>query len=190
MANKLLFKSGIIFGRSMTDELDMKENHDGIIYLDTPGLACSKLRKQAADAITKALKQGGTYQIFFVITIGSAMLRQEDVRAMKLVLESAPDIKHFGLIINKLSKKAHSILSSNNFEALKTMVTDLLAQVNCINEPPSILLLMYRRELSVGENTFIEWDKLNEFAQKVPSTTINSSCVKEINGEAMDIMNF
>lgn len=53
----------------MTFQLDIKKHKDGITYLDTPGLADIKLRQQAAEAITKALKQDGTYQVFFVITL-------------------------------------------------------------------------------------------------------------------------
>ena len=179
----------------MTFELDMKKNHDGITYLDTPGLADFNLREQAAEAITLALKQGGTYQIFFVITLEAGRLRPEDVTTMKLVLDSATDIEHFSLIINKLSKNAHQILFDNNFKELRTMVTELLVQINWSNNPPTLLLLVQRLELYDEENTFIEWDELNEFVQKAPSTNIKSTCVKEIKSDsfsfkqAMDIVN-
>ena len=53
----------------MTHELDIRKNHDGVIYLDILGLTDFNLREQAAEAIAKALKQDGIYQIFFVITL-------------------------------------------------------------------------------------------------------------------------
>lgn len=60
--------------------------------MDTPGLADIKLRKQAAKAITEALKRDGNYQIFFVITLEAGRIRPEDMATIKLVLESASDI--------------------------------------------------------------------------------------------------
>ena len=103
----------------MTYQLD-KERHNGITYLDTPGLADVKIREKAAKEITRALKLGGVYQVFFVFTLESGRVRPEDVTTIKLVLESAPDIKRFSLIINKLSTIAYNRLLSNNAAQLKS----------------------------------------------------------------------
>lgn len=89
----------------MTFQLDCK-THDGVTYLDTPGLADVKLRQEAARAITTALRKSGTYQIFFVITLQAGRIRPEDMATIKLVLESCSDIKCYSIIINKLSKGA------------------------------------------------------------------------------------
>ena len=42
----------------MTYQLDVKENQNGKFY-DTPGLADEEKRKQAGEAISTALKEGG-----------------------------------------------------------------------------------------------------------------------------------
>ena len=63
----------------MTFQLDIKKHKDGINYLDTPGLTDIKLRQQAAEAITKALKQDETYQVFFVITLEAGIAQPEDM---------------------------------------------------------------------------------------------------------------
>ena len=126
----------------------MKE-HNGIKYLDTPGLSDIKLRKQAAEAITTALKQGGTYQVFFVISLESGRVRPEDVTTIKLVLESASDIKHFSLIINKLSTAVLDRLLDENAKNLRTMVTELLVQINCNDNPPTVLLLEHKFNCSI-----------------------------------------
>ena len=44
LAQKVLFKNGISIGSGMTYQME-KEEHDGIVYMDTPGLADIKLRK-------------------------------------------------------------------------------------------------------------------------------------------------
>ena len=60
IAKRVLFKSGISFGSGKTKKLD-KTEHEGIEYLDTPGLADINIRQSAATAITKALKQSGLF---------------------------------------------------------------------------------------------------------------------------------
>ena len=166
----------------MTFELDIKK-HNGIKYLDTPGLSDIKLRKQAAAAITEALKQGGTYQVFFVITLEAGRIRPEDMTTIKLTLESATDIKHFSIIINKLSKTALDGLLTENAEQLRILITELLVQINCKDNPPTVLLLKLQDKLFDETNKFIDWDDLNEFAAKAPSITLNSTCVKELKGD-------
>ena len=180
----------------MTFQLDIKKHKDGITYLDTPGLADIKLRQQAAQAITKALKQNGTYQVFFVITLEAGRVRPEDMVTIRLVLESASDIKHYSLIINKLSTITHDRLLEDNAEQLKILVAELLEQINCKNEPPTILLLMHKFKLSDENDQFIKWDELNEFVIKAPSIKVEPARVKDIGSdpssfqETLDILNY
>ena len=63
IAKAVLFKSGISFGSSKTYRID-KKIKDGIMYLDTPGLADIKMREDAASAITEALRQNWRFQYF------------------------------------------------------------------------------------------------------------------------------
>lgn len=91
LAEKVLFKSGVSIGGGMTYQLEEKK-HNGITFMDTPGLADIKLRKAAAQAITKALKKNGTYQIFFVVTLEAGRVRAQDLTTIRLVLENASDI--------------------------------------------------------------------------------------------------
>ena len=86
------------------------KKYNGVTQLDTSGLADINLRQQAAKAITEALKQDGTYQIFFVTTLEAGRIRPEDMITIKLVLESASDIEYYSIIINKLSKVAYNCL--------------------------------------------------------------------------------
>ena len=86
------------------------KKYNGVTQLDTSGLADINLRQQAAKAITEALKQDGTYQIFFVTTLEAGCIRPEDMITIKLVMESASDIEYYSIIINKLSKVAYNCL--------------------------------------------------------------------------------
>ena len=63
MAGERLFKSGISMGKGLTCNLDEKENGEGKHFIDTPGLEDVELRKQAGQAITQALKKGGTFKL-------------------------------------------------------------------------------------------------------------------------------
>ena len=56
IAERVLFKSGISFISGKTQKIDL-EKHDGITYLDTPGLSDINMRQVAANSITKALKK-------------------------------------------------------------------------------------------------------------------------------------
>ena len=86
IAERILFTSGISFGSGKTYGLD-KEKHNGIMYLDTPGLADIKMRKAAASAITEALSQNGRYQIFFC---GNAKCRKTSTRRLGNNMASTP----------------------------------------------------------------------------------------------------
>ena len=166
----------------MTYKLD-KEVHNGITYLDTSGLADVKIREQAAEEITKALKQDGIYQVFFVFTLESGRVRPEDVTTMKLVLESAPDIKSFSLIINKLSPIAYDRLLCNNGAQLKKLITELLVQINSKDNPPTILLLKSQSQLYDRDDKFARWIELSKFVQKAPIINVRSAYVSDLKSD-------
>ena len=193
VANASLFKSGVHFGKGMTYKLDI-QTHNGITYLDTPGLSDIKMREQAAKSITEALKKDGTYQVFFVIALEAGRVRPEDMTTIRLVLESASDIKHYSLIINKLSTVALDRLLEDNAEQLKILVSELLDQINSKNHPPTILLLRHQFKLHDCENQFMNWDELNEFMTKAPSIYVKPASVTDLKGdpfsfqEALDIL--
>ena len=98
-----LFKSGISLGSGKTYQLE-KGNHGGVMYLHTPGSSDIKMRKAAASAITEALSQNGSCQIYFVVTLSAGRLPPEDLATIWLVLLNAPNINFFSIIINKLSR--------------------------------------------------------------------------------------
>ena len=163
----------------MTYQLDIKK-HNEITYLDTPGLSDLELRQKAAKEITRALKQDGTYQVFFVITLEAGRLRPDDLTTIKLVLESAADIKYYSLIINKLSTTVYDGLQENGGEKLKTVISQLLLQTNSNDKPPTILLLKHQVQLYDAKDKFMKLKDLNEFVEKAPLMNVSSASVMEI----------
>jgi len=58
------------------------------------------------------LKEDGTYKIFFVCKEDSLRVRPADIRTMQVILEAAPSITSYGLIINRISPKSYKKLSN------------------------------------------------------------------------------
>ena len=145
----------------------MKE-YNGVTYLDTLGLADINLRQQAAKAIIEALKQDGTCQIFFVITLKAGRVRPEDMTTIKLVLECASDIEYFSIIINKLSTAAYIYLVEDNGKHLKILVAEIIEQVNWKKTPPAIFLLLNKIELYDADDQVTKLEELDKFAKEAP----------------------
>ena len=116
LAGKTLFRSGQSYGHGLTYKLD-EEVHNGIKYVDTPGLADKKLREEAGKAISTALKAGGKYRIIFFVRLEAGRPVNEDITTMKLVLDAAPEIgQNYGVIVPKItSGTAKGLLNNENW---------------------------------------------------------------------------
>lgn len=100
-----IFESGLSTGNGMTKE---KQEHTigDITYIDTPGLADIVARREAAKEIEESLKKEGSYKIIFVIAPVSNRLRADDLATVNAVCESIKANFGYGIILNKISKKA------------------------------------------------------------------------------------
>ena len=176
IAERVLFKSGIFCGSGKTDKLDKKEAN-GIMYLDIPALANIKNQQAAANAITEALKQNGKYQIFFVVKLNAGKLRPEDVITIWLVLESAPYINHFSIIINKLSKKEYGNLQSIKEESRLLAPLEIMAGRK---KNITLLLLQNSWMLEDAEDQIENFPELVEFVRNAPWVDAVSSDVNKI----------
>merc|ERR1712070_51924 len=96
--------------------------------MDTPGLADAKLRAQAAQAISEALKNTGNYRIFFVITLEAGRVRPTDVATIRLVTDALCDIKGvcYSIIINKLEEVELEMLNENENGAVDDLMASLM----------------------------------------------------------------
>ena len=170
-----MFESGVSLGSSKTYRLD-KKTQDGIIYLDTPGLADIKKREDAASAITEALRQNGRFQVFFVVTLSAGRLRPEDITTIWLVLLNAPDITSFSIIINKLSQREYDCLKDDN-DKLK-----LLAPLK-ITEKNHVFLLLNSQMLKDADDMIENYPDLDKFVNDAPWIDVDSSNVNDIPGD-------
>jgi GTPase Era involved in 16S rRNA processing len=167
------FKSGVSFGEGLTKVLQLHQ-HGDTFYGDTPGLADVSLRKAAAEAISEALKQDGSYKLIFVITLEAGRARPQDVSTIKLVMDALPAGTPYGIIINKLSdnmmkhfndhesdlKKVKSSLDTEKFVAF-----DLYTQ-------PSITSLIDADNVVVAPS-----QELKDWIDNLPATVIESEDV-------------
>ena len=171
IARCILFKSG---GRSGTPKFD-QQFHDGIYYLDTPGLQDVVTRRRAAIAITEALRQNGNYQIFFVLTLNAGKLRPEDLTTIWLVLLNAPEITCFNIIINNVSKIAHDCLRDDN------KISRLLAPLESMGAHKyRVLILPSKIMLEDADNKIVDFPELDEFVEAAQWVDVHPSMVNDI----------
>lgn len=105
--------AGVKIGSGLTEFFHEYES-GGISYLDTPGLEDIEMRKQAAREIEKALKQNGTYRIFFVFTLEAGRIKPADITTIDLVMDAINIArKEFNILINKLNKQEKEKLLGN-----------------------------------------------------------------------------
>jgi len=101
--------SGLSLGKGFTavnQYIRFKEE----ALIDTPGLGDVKLREQAANEITNALKQDGQYKIIFVCTLEMGRIRAGDITTMSTVLEAIgtegrSQLK-YSIIVNNIGKRS------------------------------------------------------------------------------------
>ena len=182
LAEKVLFKNGVSIGGGMTYQLEEKK-HNGITFMDTPGLADIKLRKAAAQAITKALKKNGTYQIFFVVTLEAGRVRAQDLTTIQLVLENATDITSYSLIVNKLTPRLYKELLGDEGKKLRQLVAELNFRGAQNVHPPEILLLLRKDQLDDADNAFAELEGLKSFVENAPCVKVIPNHVRNIPGD-------
>jgi GTPase Era involved in 16S rRNA processing len=185
LAGKTLYKSGPAYGPGLTTVLQ-EERVGNRIYMDTPGLADIKMRKQAAQEITAALRRGGEFKVFFVVTLEAGRVRPEQKTTIKLVLESAP-ITDYAIIINKLEP-----------EELEEIVTDAEARdavlAGFMTDMPQKTLYFHwalRHDYLSGKKMQALQldDEFRQFLETVPSVFIPSEAVKDIKADEFERLN-
>ena len=105
LVGKHVAESGLSSGSGLTMQ-SQEYQHNGYVYIDTPGLSDTKIRTQATQEIEKALKMNGKYRIFFVLALSAGRVRPDDINTVNSVMESiAAQNKVFNIIINNVSPK-------------------------------------------------------------------------------------
>ncbi|KAF4149379.1 AIG1 family [Phytophthora infestans] len=120
-----VFEAGICYGGGLT-EFFRKHEHDGDVFMDTPGLADRKLMKKAAAAITEALRQSGAYKLFFMVRLENGRVVADDLSTIETVMsciEATEDVP-FTVIINNIKKRQYKAMMErgNAFKEVVTLV--------------------------------------------------------------------
>jgi small GTP-binding protein len=188
LVRSAVFEAGTSYGQGLTTLFQYHEDPStGNRFVDTPGLEDVKMRKQAADEISKALRhEEGLYKIVFVVTEEAGRLRPADGVTMKIVLDTLPNKNTpYGIIINKMSKKKMKVLSNLKSKECRQFVA-------CLNEgrenvTPYILFYPSRDDLEDEHNALHEPEgDLYQFLDVLPSVRIMPNEVKNVNVSDFD----
>ena len=180
------FKSGVSFGAGLTYQLDTVEVN-GVTYMDTPGLDDIEMRKKAAEAITHALKQDGSYRVMFVLTLEAGRIKPNDITTMNLVLDSAPEITNYGVVFNKIPEDELKMIPREGKQALLTQVSARTTKGE--SKPlPIPLFVAENKNLKSKTNATTTIPGLEDFVLCLPPLVIHSGKVKEISTESFDEM--
>lgn len=182
LAGQILFKSGISYGRGLTQCLQFHSSPNGDLA-DTPGLADTELRKQAAEEITKLLRMRSKLKIVFVVSLMEGRVRPEDVATMVLVLESLKDAlpdgdmtDKFSILINKVFKGSMEDLKDP--EILKLVVS-------CFNstqyKTKHIELVPEEDALRGVKDRMVDRELIVKLIEACPTVSVNTERVAEIN---------
>ena len=178
------FQSGLAVGR-ITTRLQEVATAENVTYLDTPGLDDDEIREQAGKEIESALRRGGDYRIFFVITLEGGRIRAAQKTTMGIVLKACRDVPAFqySVILNKVSAGSMKMYQDSNKELeLRTL---LFKDLN----PPtsSIFFLPEKPEMADENNVMADFGaRFREFVQKAPRVAVKPDKVREIDVRKMD----
>ena len=195
LAGEILFKSGISIGKGLTFQLDEgKINEDGQIFLDTPGLADQKMRKQAGLAISEGLRKGGKYKILFFFLQHNGRLVVQDATTLKLVLEAAPEIQdQYGIIVNMIPKGILKKMKVGVSEFMDSLFDSIPENMKCSES--NILFVAKHPDLEDEDDILVSSDsfetlhgrKLSEFVNKIVSEiSLDKEKVDDVNTEIFE----
>ncbi|ACE05497.1 GTP-binding protein HSR1-related [Candidatus Amoebophilus asiaticus 5a2] len=100
---KAVFKSGVSVRTRMTTE-KQEYQHEGKLYIDTPGLQDMQMLQQAAAEIKEALKRNKNYRVVFVATLGSGRIQYTDLVTINTIRSAISTPFEYGLVFNKVTK--------------------------------------------------------------------------------------
>eukprot|EP00918_Siedleckia_nematoides_P054835 GHVU01119760.1.p1 GENE.GHVU01119760.1~~GHVU01119760.1.p1 ORF type:complete len:485 (-),score=79.00 GHVU01119760.1:1679-3085(-) len=184
------FQCGLNFGSGLTKVLQLVE-HQGVQYVDTPGLADVDMRKQAAQEIERALKQNCSYRIVFVVKEDDGRVRAQDATTMKLVLDALPEDVPFGIVVNQISPEVYKILQSGKRDLAVGVDTDnamnMKAFLTClmsgVGRATKEVFFYPRMDVLEGKQDVVVEPAagFRDFLDNLPSKVVNEKDVSYIN---------
>jgi GTP-binding protein EngB required for normal cell division len=174
-----VFNSGVSWGGGLTQEYQKHVVGD-VAYMDTPGLADASIMEKAAEAINTALKQGGTYKLFFMVRLQAGRVVADDLVTVERVLDaiSLPNIP-FSILVNNLPKRQYEAMTRFGPEYDK--VAALINRGK--HQTPFIFFIPKFPQLDEVDNAIMKLpDPVIEFLEtRAPSVTIPQASVSHVN---------
>jgi len=172
------FKSGVSICSGLTYSFD-EVHANNQIFMDTPGLVDLEKWKAAAAAIDKALKRDGEFKLVFVIKLEAGRLNPDDVALVSIILDAAPDIHRYGLIINNCSNPIQKRLADPD-ELLK-IITKLDPKGSRKSELVTPIVLKHFNDLFDVDDAYLKIPELNKFINELDYSVIRERNVTIIN---------
>ncbi|RLN48242.1 hypothetical protein BBJ28_00016472 [Nothophytophthora sp. Chile5] len=181
LVSERVFDSGVSYGSGLT-QFFQKHYYNGIVYMDTPGLADRKIQERAAAAITQALKETGRYKLFFMVRLENGRVVSDDLVTIETVMASI-DMKDvpFSIIVNNVKKRQYAKMMEKGEEFWKvvTMINSIKYTTPYIAFIPTLTCLEEEdnayTDLPGNVKSFIRTD--------APKVVIKPEDVNEINFE-------
>ncbi|POM73712.1 Hypothetical protein PHPALM_9417 [Phytophthora palmivora] len=172
------FDSGLKFGGGFT-QFFQKQTHDGVVYMDTPGLADRTIQHQAAAAITAALRESGRYKLFFMVRLKGGRVVSEDLATIEAVLDTVQlrDVC-FTVIVNNVRRRQYTTMMKKGPEYAKVVTL-----INAMKyTTPHIVFIPTIPELDEADNAFttLPPDIINFIRYEAPSVEIPIHSVQTI----------
>ncbi|KAF1783139.1 P-loop containing nucleoside triphosphate hydrolase [Phytophthora cactorum] len=150
LTGRATFTSGLKFGGGLT-QFFQKQIYNGVVYMDTPGLADRSIQRQAAEAITAALRESGRYKIFFMVRLKGGRVMSEDLATIEAVLDTVQvnDV-YFSVTVNNVQKRQYATLMKKGPEYAKVVTI-----INSMKyTTPHIAFIPTIPELEEADNAF------------------------------------
>ncbi|RAW29315.1 hypothetical protein PC110_g14322 [Phytophthora cactorum] len=177
LAGAAIFKSGLSYGGGLTKEFQTRI-HDNVQYMDTPGLADRNIQEKAAAAITEALRQSGTYKLFFMVRLENGRVVSDDLATIEIVLSSIElDEIPFAVIVNNVKKRQYTKMMEKSADYLKVVTL-----INSINHTtPHIVFIPVIGDLDEEDNAVTKLPvDVERFIREAPGVQIPPHVVKPI----------
>ncbi|RLN48243.1 hypothetical protein BBJ28_00016471 [Nothophytophthora sp. Chile5] len=152
LVSEQVFDSGVSYGSGLT-QFFQKHYYNGIVYMDTPGLADRKIQERAAAAITQALKETGRYKLFFMVRLENGRVVSDDLVTIETVMASI-DMKDvpFSIIVNNVKKRQYAKMMEKGEEFWK-----VVTMINSIKyTTPHIVFIPVLASLEEEDNAYTD----------------------------------
>jgi predicted GTPase len=176
-----VFKSGVSLGTGLTT-CGQGHIHEGIFYMDTPGLDDVKTRDQAALEIEKALKQDKDYKILFVATLETGRIKPADLQTMNIVCDTVKTDFTYGIVFNKVTNPVMKLIEATE-DKDKEIFNVYLTALH--KKPSSFVILPFDRDMHDEEDLYFKEKsenrtKLLQFIKNLKANKIETKNVEKV----------